>query len=42
MVRKTLFNTIITGVKYIEIEERNQAQLQLQQGQAMIYSQRAG
>lgn len=45
MVRKSLFNTIVTGVKGVKsiaVGERNQAQLQIQQGQAMIYSQGAG
>lgn len=39
MVKKTLFSTVMIGVKTMAIGERDQAQLQIQQTQVEIYSQ---
>lgn len=42
MVGKTSFKPLVIGVKSIAIAERDQPQLQIQQGQAVIYSKGAG
>lgn len=41
MERKTLFRTIIIGVKAITIGEKDWVQVQKQQGQVEIYNQQA-
>lgn len=42
MVKKTLFETVAVGAKTLELEERAQAPLQIQQGQVGTYSQGTG